>query len=139
LYKKKAYSLIGLAGPEGWGAPCVDPDSPMPWQVLLLDATGVSMVGRSGVVRHHWSWEFIEDVTVGRFPVALVTRIGVVLHFTDGSRADVLLPSWSTLAYPRARAEAAANEIRQRLTAFRARSNSAEATRPTANSMGQSL
>ena len=127
LYNRKLHRLTALAGSSSWGAPCVDPDNLRAWEALLVDAAGVRVVGRSGVVRRDWKWESIRDVTVERFPVALVTHMGVVLHLADDSNAELLLPSRTTLAYPLARAEAAANEIRQRLDVFRARSSSFEA------------
>jgi hypothetical protein len=120
LYNRKARSLVALAGPGGWGAACLDADNARSWRVLLVDGAGVRMVDRSGLARRDWTWESIRNVTVEKFPVALVTRTGVVLHLGDGSRAEMLLPSRTTLAIPPARAEAAANEIRRRLAAFRA-------------------
>jgi hypothetical protein len=126
VYNRKLGRLAALAGPGGWGVPCGDPENPQLWRAILVDDDGVRMVRSSGVVCRDWRWENIRDVTVERFPVALVTHVGVVLHLKDGSIAELLLPSRSLLAYPLARAEAAAKDIRARLRAFRAGSSSFE-------------
>lgn len=122
LYNRKIRSLSTSVGKGGWAAPCVDQQAPRRWHALLVDAVGVRLVGRSGDVRRNWRWQSIRDVTVERFPLALVSHAGVVLHLADGSTAELLLPSRTTLAYPPARAEAAASEIRKRLDASRGRS-----------------
>jgi len=118
-YNKNAHRLIALAGPDCWGAPCVDPENRTQWRVLLVDAAGVHLVDRVGVARRDWGWESVQETSVERFPVALRTLTGVVLHLADGSRAELLLPSRTTLAFPLDRAKAAANAIGQRLADFR--------------------
>ena len=127
VYHSHTRNLAALADPGSWTAPCVDPDDPQRWQWLVIEDAGVRLVGRSGVSRRGWRWESIEDVTVERLPVGLMTRVGVVLHLADGVAVDMVLPTRACLAYPLARQEEAANEVRQRLAAFRARSASAEA------------
>jgi hypothetical protein len=121
LYNRRVRGLCALVDGGGWAAPCVDPRAQGRWQAVLVDAAGVRMVGRGRGVRQDWRWQSIRAVTVERVPVSLVTRTGVVLHLADGSRAELLLPSRTTLAYPPSRAEQAAGEIRRRLAAFRAR------------------
>jgi hypothetical protein len=127
MFDRRLRSLAPLAGPGGWAALCSDPDDLEPWQVLLVDSAGVRTVGRSGVAGRAWSFERIREVTVERFPVALMTRTGVVLYLADDSRAELLLASRKTGNYTVACAEAAANEIRRRLAAFPDRPTPSEA------------
>lgn len=140
VYNRKLGRLAVLAGPGGWGTPCVDPDDPQSWMALLVDDEGIRFVTRSGDVYRHWGWGNIRDVTVERFPVALGTSVGVVLHLDDGSVADLLLPGRTHLRYSRPRAEAAAKDIRARLDAFRARSDArGDRAGPASDSHGRPL
>jgi len=117
---RKFRRLAALAGPGGWGAPCLYAGNPQAWGAIHVDADGVRLIGGSGVVvNRDWMWETIRDVAIEQIPVVLRTPWGVVLHLADGSRAELLLPNGTLVAYPRARAEAAANEIRRRLDASR--------------------
>jgi len=125
---RKFRRLVALAGPGGWGATCLYQGTPQAWGALHVDHAGVRLVSRSGVVANRdWRWETVRDVTLEQFPFMLRSLNGVVLHLTDGSRAELLLPSGNFVGYPRARTEAAANEIRQRLEAFRTGSTPSEA------------
>ena len=118
---RKFRRLAALAGPGGWGATCLYQGPPVAWGAIHVDNAGVRLVGRSGVVANRdWRWETIRDVTLEQFPFMLRSLNGVVLHLADGSRAELLLPGGNFVGYPRARAEAGANEIRRRLDVFRA-------------------
>jgi hypothetical protein len=118
---RKFRRLAALAGPGGWVATCLYQGTPQAWGAIHVDNAGVRLVNRSGVVANRdWRWETIRDVSLEQFPFMLRSLKGVVLHLTDGSRAELLLPSSNFVGYPRARAEAGANEIRRRLDAFRA-------------------
>jgi hypothetical protein len=120
LCNRKFRRFSALVGPGGWGAPCLYAANPQAWGAIHVDSAGVRLVGGSGVVvNRDWMWEMIRDVAVEQIPVVLRTPSGVVLHLADGSRAELLLPNGTLVGYPRARAEAAANEIRQRLEVFR--------------------
>jgi hypothetical protein len=124
---RKFGRLTALAGPGGWGATCLYQGPPQAWGAILVDAAGVRLVGRSGVVANcDWRWETVRGVTLGKVPFNLRSLNGVVVHLADGSRAELLLPSGNFVGYPLARAEAAANQIRQRLEAFRAGSTFSE-------------
>lgn len=119
LYGRAARRLTALTGPGGWGARCVDPRTPLAWRFLLLDDVGVWLVGRRGEVCGHlpWGqvgWAYVDDVTVG-----FTRHPGLVLPVPEvGDSAEFLLPSRTTLSYPRSIAEQARDEINRRLERY---------------------
>ncbi len=119
LHGRAARRLTTLTGPDGWGARCVDPHTPAAWRFLLLDDTGVWLVGRRGEVCGHlpWGqvgWAHVDDVTVG-----FTRHPGLVLPVPEaGGSAEFLLPSRTTLSYPRSTAEQARDEINRRLERY---------------------
>ena len=101
-YRRRVAHAAGLAGPGAWTAACVDPSDPRAWRVLVIDADGVHLRRTSGRDVRTWPWPAITAASAAPVrPVAsVVSHRGLHLALADGSSADFLLSSGSTLRYP---------------------------------------
>ena len=101
-YRVRVAHAAGLAGPGAWASACVHPTEPRAWRVLVIDWDGVHLRRTSGREVRTWPWSTITHATTGPVrPVAsAVAHQGLHLALADGSSAEFLFPSRSTLRYP---------------------------------------